>query len=159
MELDTKEYLDEVSENIRKTGYVSAQIRERIAFSLGATISELKENDTMYVIDSHIDDDPKLLEEEYRRKKAIAPQIQDLVTAIIEMRIDVINLISTGIDKYGVLEELSTSLSTAWKNLCSELLYIDIDRLDRLMGVWHNNAKSFSGLPKKYIDEIRSKSK
>lgn len=159
MEMDIKEYLDEVIENFRKTGYASVQDKERIALSLGATAEDLKDKDAMYLIDNRIDDVPEFLEDEYRRKKELAPQIQDLVTEIIEMRIDVIRLIATGVDKYGVLEELSTSLRTAWQNLTSDLLYIDIDRLDRLIGAWHSNARSFSGLPKKYVDEIRSKSK
>ena len=73
------------------------------------------------------------------------------------MRIDVLHLMSTGIDKYGILDELATSLRTAWQHISSDLLYIDIDRLDRLMGAWQTNAGTFSGLPAKYIDEIRGK--
>ena len=113
----------------------------------------------MYCIDERIEDVPELIEAEYRRKKTLAPQLQDLVTAILEMRIDVIRLISTGIDKYGILDELATSLRTAWQHLSSDLLYIETDRLDRLISAWQANANTFSGLPEKYIDEIRGKVK
>lgn len=159
MDMDTKEYLSEVKENIRKTGYLSAKEKDRIALNLGATVDDIKSHGAMYCIDERIEDVPELIEAEYRRKKTLAPQLQDLVTAILEMRIDVIRLISTGIDKYGILDELATSLRTAWQHLSSDLLYIETDRLDRLISAWQANANTFSGLPEKYIEEIRGKVK
>ena len=159
MEIDTEEYLEEVTDNIRKTGFASSRDKDRIALSLGATAEDIRTHGASYCIDVCIEDVPEHLEEEYRRSKALAPQLQDLATAILEMRIDVIRLISTGIDKYGILDELATSLRTAWQHLSSNLLYIDIDRLDRLLGAWQANANTFSGLPEKYIKEIRGKVK
>ena len=42
MDMDTKEYLSEVKDNIRKTGYLSAKEKDRIALNLGATVDDIK---------------------------------------------------------------------------------------------------------------------
>lgn len=154
-----EEYLSEVTDGIRKTGYASAKDKDRIALNLGASADDVKMHGAMYCIDSRIEDVPEYIEAEYQRKKAYATHFQDLAKSILEMRIDVIHLMATGIDKYGILDELATSLRTAWQHISSNLLYIDIDRLDRLMGAWQANAGTFSGLPEKYIAEIRGKAK
>ena len=157
MKIDMDEYLSEVKASIKKTGYVSAKEKDRIALNLGASVDDIKMHGAMYCIDERIEDVPEFIEDEYQRKKSLAQHLQDLATSILEMRIDVLHLMSTGIDKYGILDELATSLRTAWQHISSDLLYIDIDRLDRLMGAWQTNAGTFSGLPAKYIDEIRGK--
>ena len=159
MKIDIDEYLSEVKTSIKKTGYVSAKEKDRIALNLGATVDDIKLHGAMYCIDERIEDVPEFIEDEYRRKESLAHHLQELATSILEMRIDVLHLMSTGIDKYGILDELATSLRTAWQHISSDLLYIDIDRLDRLMGAWQANAGTFSGLPAKYIDEIRGKAK
>ena len=70
MKIDMDEYLSEVKASIKKTGYVSAKEKDRIALNLGATVDDIKMHGAMYCIDERIEDVPEFIEDEYQRKKS-----------------------------------------------------------------------------------------
>lgn len=171
MEKKIQEYVDIVMDGIDRTGSVTETDMERILCYQGIArgrnseyVLKRRGHSTYYqdprdAIAEAVDKDPHFIRENYLYRKSLEPQMEELLHKIIEMRIGLIRLVATGIDRYGALRELHGELDKVCESVFNEGSDLDLSYLDKMLWTWMENANSFTGLPKKYIDEIRSKSK
>ena len=168
MEKKIQEYLDMVNEGIEKTGEVTDADIQKIKCDLGLIDRKLQHgvcmrqhgrlqefDDVRDAIIYATEKDPDFIRADYYRKKAMAGSLEDFLYKIIELRIDALWLMATGIDRYGNIDQLHEALYVAGENIFRTSSDPDLAYLDAMLWSWREKAGTFSGLPAKCIDEIR----
>ena len=163
-----QKYLDIVIRDMEATGEVTDADIQKIKCGLGLIDRKLQHgvcvkvpgrleefDDVRDAIICATEKDTDFIRADYYRKKAMAGSLEDFLHKIIELRIDALRLMATGIDRYGNIDQLHEALYVAGENIFRTSSDPDLAYLDAMLWSWREKAGTFSGLPEKCIDEIR----
>lgn len=172
MEEKIQKYLDIVIRNMESTGEVTDEDIRKIKCDLGLTDRKLQSgvclkrhgrlkefDDVREAIIYATEQDPDFIMADYCMKTELSGQLEDFLHKVIELRIDALRLMSTGIDRYGNIDQLHEALYVAGESIFHMSSVPDLAYLDAMLWSWREKADTFSGLPAKFIDEIRGKAK
>lgn len=152
-------YFSKISKLMPKARFVSFKEKQHVCRYLGIDGSTLKPTEIDQAIRDAMTDNEQLLDDAWRIKSDLLPELEKIVRTIFDLRISLLNLSAAGYENSDLLN-LSDDLGSYWVGLCTDLGWkIDAEHIDSLVRMCEKNLWTGFGIPKCFLDEARSELK
>lgn len=152
-------YMSEISKLMPKARFVSFREKQHVCPYLGIDGSRLLPTNIDTAIREAAAENEQLLEDVYTTKSDLLPEIEKIVRTMFDLRMSLLQLVAAGYENIDLLN-ISEDLGEYWVSLNMDLGgYIEAEHIDSLVRICEKNLRSGFGIPKCFVDEVKSRLK
>ena len=152
-------YMSEISKLMPKARFVSFREKQHVCPYLGIDGSRLLPTNIDTAIREAAAENEQLLEDVYITKSDLLPEIEKIVRTMFDIRMSLLGLVAAGYENIDLLN-ISEDLGEYWVSLNMDLGgYIEAEHIDSLVRICEKNLRSGFGIPKCFVDELKSRLK
>lgn len=151
--------ISEIRKLMTKTDFVTFRDKQHICRYLGIDGSRLLPTDIDGAIREAAAENEQILDDIYRIKSDNLPEMEKIVRSIFDLRISLLRLAAAGYENLDLLS-LSEELGTYWLSLSMDLgETVEAEYINSLIRICEKNIRSGFGIPKDFLDEVKTKMK
>ena len=152
-------YMSEISKLMPKARFVSFREKQHVCPYLGIDGSRLLPTNIDTAIREAAAENEQLLEDVYTTKSDLLPEIEKIVRTMFDIRMSLLGLVAAGYENIDLLN-ISEDLGEYWVSLNMDLGgYIEAEHIDSRCRICEKNLRSGFGIPKCFVDEVKSRLK
>lgn len=152
-------YMSEIGKLMPKAKFVSFKEKQHVCPYLGIDGSSLLPTTIDSAIREAAAENEQLLEDTYTAKSDLLPEMEKIVRNIFDLRMSLLRLVAAGYENIDLLN-ISEDLGEYWVSLSMDLGgYIEAEHVDSLVRICEKNLRSGLGIPKCFVDEVKSRLK
>ena len=152
-------YMSEIGKLMPKAKFVSFKEKQHVCPYLGIDGSSLLPTTIDSAIREAATENEQLLEDTYTAKSDLLPEMEKIVRNIFDLRMSLLRLVAAGYENIDLLN-ISEDLGEYWVSLSMDLGgYIEAEHVDSLVRICEKNLRSGFGIPKCFVDEVKSRLK
>lgn len=152
-------YMSEIGKLMPKAKFVSFREKQHVCPYLGIDGSALLPTTIDSAIREAAAENEQLLEDTYTAKSDLLPEMEKIVRNIFDLRMSLLRLVAAGYENIDLLN-LSEAIGEYWVSLSMDLGgYIEAEHIDSLVRICEKNLRSGFGIPKCFVDEVKSRLK